>query len=147
MNTQQTDILLVEDNQDDAGLIIRALRKNDPAVSIIHLTHGEEAIEYLFCEGRFLERNIHDLPKLIILDLKMPKVDGVELLLWIKADARTRHVPVVMLTSSNQNTDIKTCYSLGANSYIVKPMEFDELVKAVAGIGQYWLQLNYTQQN
>lgn len=140
MNQHKTDILLIEDNPDDAGLVTRALRKEDPGTSVLHLNNGEEALDYL------LGADGGNLPRLILLDLKMPKVDGLELLSRIKADERTREVPVVMLTSSNQHSDIRASYRLGANSYIVKPVEFDGFVKAVAGISRYWLQLNHCAQ-
>jgi two-component system, response regulator len=146
MDKSRTDILLIEDNAEDAGLVIRALRKNGISGSVVHLTDGETALDYLFGEGIYQGRNIRDLPKVILLDLKMPKVDGIELLRRIKGDEGTREVPVVMLTSSNQNCDIKACYRLGANSYIVKPVDFEGFVKAVAGIGHYWLQLNHCPQ-
>ncbi len=146
MNQNKTDILLIEDNADDAGLVIRALRKHDPGTSVLHLSNGEEALDYLLPDGGYPEPDLRDLPRLILLDLKMPKVDGLELLSRIKTDQRTREVPVVMLTSSNQNSDILASYRLGANSYVVKPVEFDGFAKVVAAISQYWLQLNHSPQ-
>lgn len=143
MNQHKTDILLVEDNIDDAGLVIRALRKNDPALPVLHLNNGEEALQFLYPENGEAPR---DLPRLILLDLKMPKVDGLGLLSRIKSDERTRAIPVVMLTSSNQNSDITSCYRMGANSYIVKPVDFGDFVRVVSGISQYWLHLNHCPQ-
>lgn len=142
MNQNTPEILLVEDNLDDANLAIRALRKNEICNSLLHVSDGEEALDYLFCEGRYAERCTSDLPKLILLDLKMPKVDGLEILKRIKNDNRTQSVPVVILTSSNQNADIIQCFKYGANSYVVKPVDFENFVHTVAGIGRYWLQLN-----
>ena len=136
------DIILVEDNPDDASLAIRALRKNGINNSLIHLKDGEEAIDFIFCKGNYSHRSFHELPKLILLDLKMPKVDGFEVLKQVKSDARTSRIPVVLLTSSNQEKDILKSYQLGVNSYIVKPVEFELFVKTVGGMGLYWLLLN-----
>lgn len=144
MITQNIDIVLVEDNPDDAELTARALRKTGIANSLIHLKDGEEALDYLFCRGPWSDRHPGDTPRLILLDLKMPKVDGIEVLRRIKADAMTRNIPVVLLTSSNQEKDIAECYKLGVNSYIVKPVEFDSFVRTVADTGLYWLLYNRT---
>jgi len=146
MDQSNFDILLVEDNSDDAGLTIRAFRKNNISNALLHLTDGQEALDFIFCEGVYQNRNISDVPKLILLDLKMPKIDGTEVLKRIKSDERTQRVPVVVLTSSNENNDITTCYHFGANSYIVKPVEFNDFVKAVANVGNYWLVLNQHPQ-
>ena len=143
---QKTDILLVEDNMDDAGLTIKAFQKNNISAKLVHLSNGEDALDYVFCGGIYHDRNINDVPRLILLDLKMPKVDGVEVLKKIKTDSRTKNIPVVMLTSSNENNDIKLCYQLGANSYIVKPVEYDGFVKTIASLGSYWLLLNQHPQ-
>jgi CheY-like chemotaxis protein len=142
MNTAKVDIVLVEDNPDDAELAMRALKKNRIVNSLIHLKDGEEAINFFFCRGIYEKRNFKDLPKLILLDIKMPKVDGIEVLKRIKTDISTRIIPVVMLTSSKEEKDILESYQLGVNSYIVKPVNFDSYVKAVSDLGLYWLLLN-----
>lgn len=142
MNTEKVDIVLVEDNLDDAELSIRALNKNRIANSLIHLKDGEEALDYIFCKGIYENRNIRDIPKVILLDIKMPKIDGIEVLKRIKADPGTKLIPVVLLTSSKEEKDILESYQLGANSYIVKPVNFDSFVKAVSDLGLYWLLLN-----
>jgi two-component system, response regulator len=143
MNTGKVDIILVEDNPDDAELALRALNKNKIANSLIHLKDGEEALDYIFCRGIYEKRNISDIPKVILLDIKMPKVDGLEVLKRIKSDANTKIIPVVLLTSSKEEKDILESYQLGANSYIVKPVNFDSFVKAVSDLGLYWLLLNH----
>ena len=135
-------ILLVEDNINDAELTIRALKKNHLANQLVHVKDGEEALQFLFAEGKYEGRHINDGPKVILLDLKMPKINGIEVLQRIKADERTKRIPVVVLTSSNQDPDIQTCYDLGVNSYVVKPVEFDSFVKAVSELGLYWMILN-----
>lgn len=142
MTLKKIDIVLVEDNKTDAELTIRALEKSKIANSLIHLKDGEEALDYIFCKGVYKNRKIADLPKLILLDIKMPKVDGIEVLKKIKSDDMTKIVPVVLLTSSKEERDILKSYHLGVNSYIVKPVEFEEFVKAVADLGLYWLLLN-----
>jgi CheY-like chemotaxis protein len=142
MAEEPIDIVLVEDNPDDASLAIRALRKNGINNSLIHLKDGEEAIDFIFCRGNYSHRSFDELPKLILLDLKMPKVDGFEVLKQVKSDARTSRIPVVLLTSSNQERDVLKSYELGGNSYIVKPVEFELFVKTVAGMGLYWLMMN-----
>ena len=138
----KVDIMLVEDNLDDAELAIRAFKKIGLQGNVVHLKDGEEALDYIFCRGRFLERDISDVPKVIYLDLKMPKVDGLEVLRKVKSDERTKSIPVVMLTSSKEDKDIKETYRLGVNSYVVKPVSFDEYIKTVSELGSYWLILN-----
>jgi two-component system response regulator len=130
------DILLVEDNPDDAGLTIRALKKHNLANNLVHLTDGEEALNFLFGEGK------NNMPRLILLDLKMPKVDGIEVLKRIKSNEEKRIIPVVILTSSKEERDIVESYKLGVNAYIVKPVDFDKFVKAVSDLGLFWLVLN-----
>jgi two-component system response regulator len=147
MDENKCDIILVEDNVNDAELTIRALRKKGLANNLIHLRDGEEALNYIFCEGPHNHRNIADIPRLILLDLKMPKVDGIEVLRRIKADERTRIIPVVLLTSSKEDKDIQNSYKLGVNSYLVKPVEFEEFMKAVAELGLYWMLLNQPPQS
>ncbi len=142
MNTQIIEILLVEDNPYDAELALSALQKRHLANSIHHVEDGEEALEFLFARGKYAERKIENGPKIILLDLKMPKVDGIEVLRAVKNDERTKKIPVVVLTSSKEDPDINTCYQLGVNSYIVKPVDFDNFFKAVEELGLYWLLLN-----
>jgi two-component system, response regulator len=141
MNT--VEIILVEDTLSDAELTIRALKKQNLADKLVHLKDGEKALEFLFGEGEFKERALSDLPKLVLLDLKMPKVNGLEVLARLKAENRTKKVPVIVLTSSKEDTDVEACYRLGANSYIVKPVNFDDFSKVVSDIGLYWIQLNH----
>jgi two-component system, response regulator len=136
MDDIDAEILLIEDNMDDAGLTIRALRKNHLANKVLHLRDGEEALSYLFSE------NFVRLPKLILLDLKMPKVDGIEVLKKLKADEQLKIIPVAMLTSSREEADIVASYSLGVNAYIVKPVDFEKFSKAVSDLGLFWLVLN-----
>lgn len=138
----EVEILLVEDNPDDADLAIRALKKNNIANNIVHLSDGEEALNFMFGKGPYANRDVSKLPKVMFVDLKMPKVTGIEVLEKIKADPATRSTPVVILTSSAEDPDIKTCYALGANSYIVKPIEFENFTKTVTELGFYWLVLN-----
>jgi CheY-like chemotaxis protein len=142
MDNNTVEILLIEDSMNDAELTIRALRQGKINNQLIHLKNGAEALDFLFGTGQFEGRNISNKPKVIMLDLKMPKVDGLEVLKQIKANELTKSIPVVILTSSKEHPDIERAYSLGANSYIVKPVEFDEFAKAVAGLGLYWLLMN-----
>lgn len=138
----QIEILLVEDNMNDAELTMRALTKNKIANHIIHLKDGEQALEFLFGTGNFVGRDVENKPKMILLDLKIPKVNGLEVLERIKADSNTKTIPVVVLTSSKENPDIDKCYRMGVNSYIVKPVDFQNFSKAVVELGFYWLLLN-----
>jgi len=141
-NDEVVEIMLVEDNPDDAALTIRALKKQNIANKLIHLKDGAEALDFIYGKGSYTGRNIQITPKVILLDLKMPKVNGMEVLEKLKTDETTRAIPIVMLTSSAEDPDIEKCYQLGANSYIVKPVEFEEFTKAVAGLGMYWMLLN-----
>lgn len=131
---EEIDILLVEDNPNDAELTLRALRKTDIGARLAIARDGAEALEYML-SGR-------PMPKVIFLDLKLPKIDGMEVLRRIRADERTHSIPVVVLTSSQEERDITECYRLGVNSYVVKPVEFDKFYKAVGELGLYWLVLN-----
>lgn len=142
MQKKLVEILLVEDNPYEAELAIRSLKKYNFGNNLHHLLDGAEALDFIFARGQFENHNIHSKPKLILLDIKLPKVDGIEVLRQIKADERTKSIPVVILTSSKENQDIKACYELGANSYIVKPVDFDSFSKAVAELGMYWMLLN-----
>ncbi len=135
-------ILLVEDNPDDEALALRALKKSNLANEIAVARDGVEALDYIFCEGRYAERDFHDQPVVILLDLKLPKIDGLEVLKKIKGDERTRRIPVVIMTSSSEEQDIVNSYDFGANSYIRKPVDFNQFTEAVAQLGLYWLVLN-----
>ncbi len=136
------EILFVEDSADDAALTIRALRKSGLSNPILHLKDGAEALDFLYCKGNYVSRNINEQPKLILLDLKMPKVSGMEVLEKIKSDPLLKKIPTVILTSSKEDPDIKRCYELGVNSYIVKPVEGEKFFKAVSELGLYWMLLN-----
>jgi len=135
-------LLLVEDNPDDELLTIRALRRHNLANDIVVARDGQEALDYLFGEGEYADRERAELPQVILLDLKLPKVDGLQVLERIRGDPRTRSVPVVVLTSSNEEGDIVRSYHLGANSYVRKPVDFEQFVEAARQLGLYWLVLN-----
>jgi two-component system response regulator len=143
---QEIEVLLVEDNASDAEMTIRALRKNNLANRLLHLKDGAEALDFLFGEGKYSGRQIEHKPKVILLDLKMPKVNGKEVLLKIKSDKRTKKIPVVVLTSSKEDPDIEECYDLGVNGYVVKPVEFDAFHKAISDLGLYWMIVNQPPQ-
>lgn len=142
MDTREVEILMVEDNRGDAELTLRALKKNNLANNVIHLKDGAEALDFIFGTGKYSGRNTIQLPKMILLDLNMPKIGGLEVLQRIKSDDRTKLIPVVVLTSSAEDPDVKRCYDLGANSYIVKPVEFNDFTKKVADLGLYWMVIN-----
>ena len=142
----QTEILLVEDSQDDLDMTLRALRKANMANHIEIARDGAEALDFIFCEGAHAARKIENLPRLILLDLKLPKIDGMEVLRRIKGDPRTKMIPVVMLTSSKEQNDVIRSYGLGGNSYIVKPVDFESFAEAVQRLGMYWLLLNQPPQ-
>lgn len=137
-------ILLVEDNPDDEALTIRALKKNNIGNRLEVTRDGAEALDFLFCSGAFAERDPHDKPQVILLDLKLPKVDGLEVLRRIRADERTQLLPVVLLTSSKEEQDMINGYKLGANSYVRKPVDFNQFAEAIRQLGLYWLVLNET---
>ncbi|QSV46449.1 response regulator [Geobacter benzoatilyticus] len=137
-------ILLVEDNPDDEVLTLRALRKHNTASEISVAHDGVEALDFLFGSGAHEKRDTSTMPSLVLLDLKLPKVDGLEVLRRIRSDERTRLLPVVIFTSSNEEQDILECHSLGANSYIRKPVDFNQLSETLRVIGTYWLTLNLT---
>lgn len=136
------DILLVEDNMSDAELIIRALRQVNLANHLVHLKDGVEALDFLFATGEFAERDAKKVPKVILLDIKMPRVDGIEVLRQVKSHNDTKLIPVVIMTSSKEEQDIIESYELGVNSFVVKPVEFDQFAKAVSELGLYWVLTN-----
>jgi two-component system response regulator len=136
------EILLVEDNPDDVELTLRALKKRHLANKVFVARNGEEALEFIFATGEHSERDIQECPKVIFLDLKLPKIDGLEVLRAIRQDERTKMIPVVVLTSSTEERDIVNSYKLGVNSYIPKPVDFDKFLDCVSELGLYWLLLN-----
>ena len=140
--TNEVEILLVEDNPNDVELTLRALKKHNLTNKVHVVKDGAEALEYIFATGAYARRDINHNPRVILLDLKLPKVDGLEILRQIKSDERTKMIPVVVLTSSKEERDLVESYRLGANSYITKPVDFESFVKAVSELGLYWLLLN-----
>jgi len=138
----EVEILLVEDNPTDAELCIRALKKSNLANKLEWVKDGAQALDFLFAQGEYAGRDINSPPKVILLDLKLPKLNGIEVLKAIKADERTRSIPVVVLTSSKEESDVAKCYALGVNSYISKPVVFGEFSQVVAELGMYWLLVN-----
>jgi two-component system, response regulator len=142
MIRENLDILLVEDNQDDMDLALHALRRGNLANNIFVARDGEEALDFLFCRAAFTHRSFDHPPKLVLLDLKLPKVDGMEVLKVVKSDPRTKSIPVVIMTSSKEERDLVTSYNLGANSYIQKPVDFDQFRDTVKSVGLYWLVIN-----
>lgn len=139
---QEVEILLVEDNPNDAELTMRALKRNNMTNKVHLVRDGAEALDFVFAKGPYSTRSVLNGPKVILLDLKLPKVDGREVLRQIKADERTRSIPVVVLTSSKEEKDVFATYQSGVNSYIVKPVEFDKFMDCVAELGLYWALLN-----
>jgi len=144
MTSTPLEILLVEDNPHDAELTVRALANHNLANNLVHFSDGEAALEFLFGTGAFEGRDIRQQPKLVLLDLKLPKLDGGDVLRQIRANDLTQHVPVVMLSSSREERDIMMSYRLGANSYIVKPVDFEGFLEVVGDMGLYWLHTNVT---
>jgi len=142
MNSNEVDILLVDDSQDDVDLTLHALRAENLANHVFIARDGEEALEFLFCSGPHVQRSFDHPPKLVLLDLKLPKVDGMQVLKQVKGDARTKNIPIVMMTSSREERDLVSSYDLGVNSYIQKPVDFDEFRKIVKLLGLYWLVTN-----
>jgi two-component system response regulator len=142
MNLNEVEILLADDSQDDVDLTLHALRSENLANHVFVVRDGEEALDFLFCRGPHAQRSFDHPPKLVLLDLKMPKVDGMEVLKQIKTDGRTKTIPVVLMTSSREERDMVNGYELGVNSYIQKPVDFGEFRKAVKLLGLYWLVTN-----
>ena len=139
MSNAEIELVLVEDDDNDAELIARTLRKHNLANQIVRLKDGVEAMDFLFAQG---SKAPNSTPRVVLLDLKLPRVDGIEVLRRMKSDDRTKSIPVVMLTSSNQERDIKTAYELGVNSFVTKPIKFEEFAKVISEMGMYWLMLN-----
>ena len=137
------DVLLVEDNPRDAELTIRVFKKHNLADRLFHVQDGAEALDFLLGRGQYDDRKGLVTPRVVLLDLKLPKVNGLEVLRVMKADERTRAIPVVIVTSSAEDPDIQTAYRLGANSYVIKPVQFDEFIDAMSKLGSYWLRVNH----
>ena len=142
MNLSEVDILLVDDSQDDVDLTLHSLRTENLANRVFIARDGEEALDFLFCSGPHAQRSFDQPPKLVLLDLKLPKVDGMQVLKQVKGDPRTKTIPVVMMTSSREERDMLNGYSLGVNSYLQKPVDFDQFRKMVKLLGLYWLVTN-----
>lgn len=142
MDYTNIEILFAEDSEDDAMLTMRALKKSGLDNKLHHVKDGAEALDFMYCRGVYASRNIQEHPKLILLDLKMPKVSGMEVLEKIKSDPNIKSIPVVILTSSQEDPDIKKCYDLGANSYIVKPVDSDRFFQSIKELGLYWMGLS-----
>jgi two-component system, response regulator len=138
----EVEILLVEDNPNDAELTLRAFAKNHITNRLIHVSNGKEALDFIFARGEFQGRRVEDTPKVVLLDLQLPKINGLEVLKEIRSDPRTSFIPVVILTTSKEESDLITSYRLGVNSYIVKPVDFQKFIQSVNDIGLYWLLLN-----
>jgi DNA-binding response OmpR family regulator len=136
------EILLIEDNPYEAQLAIRSFKKSNLANRLLHIADGAQALDFIFCHNKYASRNIKNIPKVILLDLKLPKVSGLQILKELKKDKRTKMIPVIVLTSSKEESDIITSYELGANSYIVKPVNFESFSKAVIDLGMYWMLMN-----
>jgi two-component system response regulator len=142
VNVQPSEILLVEDDPNDLALALHALRRHDLANHVQVVRDGAEALDFVFCEGAYSERKIEDSPKVVLLDLKLPKLGGLEVLRRLKTDPRTRMIPVVVLTSSREDRDVIESYRLGVNSYVVKPVDFDQFTESMRQLGNYWGVLN-----
>ena len=142
IDINEIEILIVEDNSRDADLTVRSLKKNNLANNILIAKDGAEALDFFFCRGKFEGRSLTNPPKVVLLDLKLPKVSGLEVLKVVKADERTAHIPIVVVTSSKEEPDMKEAYALGANSYVVKPVDFEQFSNAMNSLGLYWLLVN-----
>ncbi|MBI2852507.1 MAG: response regulator [Chloroflexi bacterium] len=139
---KEKTILLVDDNEHDVFLIQRALKKSNMVAQVVVAWDGDEALDYLFGTGKYAGRNLNDTPELTLLDLKMPRVNGFEVLKRVRADLRTKYLPVVILTASKEEVDIANSYAMGANAYVGKPVDFDEFAEAVYRLGLFWLDIN-----
>lgn len=146
MAHEEYEILIVEDNPHDAELMVRSLKKNHLANDLIVIEDGEKALDFIFCRGDYCGRSLLSPPKVIFLDLKLPKVDGLEILKQVKSNEQTKKIPVVIVTSSKEDPDISAAYNIGANSYVVKPVDFNNFAKAVSRLGVYWLLVNEKPQ-
>lgn len=142
INPNEVEILLVEDNTNDVELTLRALKKINLENKVFVVKDGEEAIEFIFATGQYATRDINFPPKVIFLDLKLPKINGIEVLKKVKSDEKTKMIPVVVVTSSQETQDLQECYKFGVNSFIQKPIEFDNFVKAISDAGLYWMIIN-----
>jgi len=142
MEKYEAEVLLVEDNMQDAELTIRALKKINLANKLHHVKDGAEALDFLFAKGAYADRNMATSPKVVLLDIKMPRMDGIEVLRQIKANEKTKMIPVVIMTSSREEQDVLKSYKLGVNSYVVKPVDFHDFANAVSELGMYWLIVN-----
>ena len=147
MEKTSVEILLIEDNPHEAELTMRGLKKYNFANKLHHIDDGVDALDFIFERGKYKDTAWSGLPRLILLDIKLPRVDGIEILRQLKGNEKTKSIPVVILTSSKENQDVKACYELGVNSYIVKPVDFDSFSKAVAELGMYWMLLNTAPDN
>jgi len=147
MKSREVEIVLVEDNPNDAELAMRALKEYNLANKLMWLKDGVEALDFIFAQGQYADRSIEDVPKVVLLDLKLPRVDGLEVLEKVKSDTRTKSIPVVVLTSSSEERDIIASYNLGVNSYVIKPVDFDKFVDAIKEVGLYWMSLNQPRQH
>lgn len=142
MNNSIIEILLIEDNSSDVELTIRALKKQNLANNIMVVNDGAEALDFIFAKGKYADRDAENLPMVIFLDLKLPKINGIEVLKALKSDEKTRMIPIVIMTSSQEEKDIAESYKLGVNSYVVKPIDFEKFMKIIAELGFYWLAVN-----
>ncbi|HPD95938.1 MAG: response regulator [Bacteroidales bacterium] len=141
-NIEIVDVLMVEDNPQDAELAIRALKKGNFSNNIYTVEDGAEALDFLYCKGKYINRNSLNKPKVVLLDLKLPKISGLEVLEKIKGDPSLKKIPVVVVTSSKEDPDIKRAYELGVNSYVVKPVDFEKFIEGIKNLGFYWLLIN-----
>lgn len=142
MNNERIDILLIEDNEYEARLAIHSLKKHNLTNHLVHIKDGELAADFIFANGAYEDRDINNSPKVILLDINLPKLSGLDILRMIKSDPRTRSIPVVILTSSKESKDVSEGYALGANSYIVKPLDFDSFSRTMTDLGLYWAIMN-----
>jgi two-component system response regulator len=147
MKSREVEIVLVEDNPNDAELAMRALKGYNLANKLMWLKDGVEALDFIFAQGQYADQSIEDVPKVVLLDLKLPRIGGLEVLEKVKSDTRTKSIPVVVLTSSSEERDIIASYNLGVNSYVIKPVDFDKYVDAIKEVGLYWMSLNQPRQH